>query len=275
VRNLVVDGVDEVPWFGAARAALIALWAVAAAWALAPLLRRPPRRALAILALLACAGVLAGLLTPQPQLNQTLGPLRHDIGYVAGSVALSVTGMFEDDAALEAGGALKRTVGPRRAGTATASRQAAGPAVEEVDEAASDAPETTGRTAIGAGDPRRAGRATRSEPPGLARAVEQWTPPSIQGGDAHILAFVLLGILCAVGFRDRPPGEVIVCLLLLAVASEVLQSFYDSRETEWEDMVLNGGGLVAGVVAGALGGWLARTLWARRAPAGREIPARR
>lgn len=79
-----------------------------------------------------------------------------------------------------------------------------------------------------------------------------WRAPGAAGADlsdhVHFLMFALLGTALSVARHDLPVGRLLAELLLLAVASEVVQMLVPGREAGWGDVALDAGGAMLGVL---------------------------
>lgn len=83
-----------------------------------------------------------------------------------------------------------------------------------------------------------------------------WRPPDATGGGlsdyVHFSMFALLGAALTVARRDLRSGWLLAELVLLAVASEVVQVLVPGREAGWQDVALDAGGAVLGVALASL-----------------------
>lgn len=215
LRNLAVDSVTERDFFVALRLALAALWVAAAAWIAYPLVLRPPAGLVLRVALAACVLIAVAGLTPQPEWSRAIG----------GAVGM---------ARHTAGAARDALLGPRDSAPERAPAQAA---------ASAAAPRADGLIPV-PGD-----RAVREHLDGGVFYI--WPPKIGTGPVAHFFGFAIAGFLLAVGLRSVPRVHVLWYLLLLALATELLQSFHFSRATELDDLAMNAAGIAVGVAAAA------------------------
>ncbi|MGE3934440.1 MAG: VanZ family protein [Rhodospirillaceae bacterium] len=213
LRNLAVDSVTERDYFVVLRLALVALWIVAGAWVAYPLVRRPPAGFALRIALAACLLIAVAGLTPQPEWSRAIG----------GAVGM---------ARQTAGAARDAVLGPRDRAPARAPAQAAG---------SSAIPRADGLIPV-PGD-----RAVREQLDGGVFHI--WPPKVGTGPVAHFFGFAVAGFLLSLGLRSAPRHHVLWYLLLLALATELLQSFHFSRATELEDLAMNAAGIAVGVAA--------------------------
>jgi len=216
LRNLAVDSVTERGLFVALRLALAAAWLAAIPWIVYPLVRRLPPGAALRAGLAACALIAVAGLTPQPEWSRALG---------------AATGLARQTA----GAARDALIGTPDPAAAAAPALAAEP-IRAL-------PRADGLIAV-PGD-----RAVREHLDGGVFHI--WPPKIGTGPVAHFLGFAVAGFLLAVGLRTLPRHHVLWYLFLLALATELLQSFHFSRATELDDLAMNTAGIAAGVAAAA------------------------
>lgn len=233
IRNISVRAMAETAlslWLGWA---LLASWLLVGVWCLAPLLRRPLITPVRDLLLFTGLAVLAGALTPQPQLGQT----------VAMAYKLSNT----------AAEAIQAAVRPER----TAQSRPTAPAGDQATMPRGSLPNKirtpAARAAQGASPPSVA-------PPGYMIGP---TPGAEHLG--HLIAYFLFSALVLVAYGRRSLTRVATGLALFAVTSEALQSFIVTRDAEWLDMAYNSAGIAGGCALVLTGGAIFDRLpWRKR-----------
>jgi len=233
IRNISVRAMAETTlslWLGWA---LLASWLLAGVWCLAPLARRPmitPVRGLVL-----CAGlaILAGALTPQPQLGQAV------------ALALNLSNTAAE--------AIRAAVRPE----STVKRQPSVPAGDHATMPRASRPDKLrtprARAALGAGP-------SSITSPGILTGL---APGAEHLG--HFMAYLLFSALVLLAYGRRSLTRVATGLALFAVISEALQSFIITRDAEWLDMAYNGAGIVSGcALAFCAGAIFDRLPWRKR-----------
>ena len=217
VRDVEMDALDEAVWFIVAEAVAATLWIALVLWTTLPLLHGGDRRRERYLMLIVGAAIAALLLAPQPRLNDTVA----DAGVWAIDFATSLAGRDSTAGtvvppmATIAGSAVE--VGKVPPSTDAARRQAA----EEV-------------RLVLPKDPERGSRKTLE----VSRDAV-----------AHLALHALFAGLVARAFPLVPWRSLLATVLAIAVASEVIQVFTVTRSVQVEDGLLNGVGVLIGLVA--------------------------
>jgi hypothetical protein len=245
VRNLNVDRLVPAVWFGPVRTLLIGGWIAAGIWILLPLLVRNRRSVTACLAFFVFLTILAGTLTPQPELSIAVGGARHLFDTATTPLHRKASHMEAADSGNPADHK------PKSGGTAES--RSGDPAKKTQDQAtgAEEAPDSVPTsTRIAAAMP----RALTSD-----------------GGSftAHYLIHVLLGALVLLAFPQSSRLWLAACLLLAAMATEIAQYFVVTRGVTLMDAVMNAGGVATGFVIALI--WIALRNRSRVSPG--HIPA--
>ncbi|MDP6515682.1 MAG: VanZ family protein [Alphaproteobacteria bacterium] len=227
VRRLTVESVSEAEWFKTARIALIVLWLAAGGWIVVPLAVFNRPSLIRVLALLVGLGILAAVLSPQPFFRQFKGTVVSAAHHVVTAAFLE----REPELAQRRGGGDRGDHGETEA---------------KRDRAPSD----------------------DREAPGPAVSIH-WLEPwpaakrliGLQGL-GHMFAYTAFAALMFQAFQDTPWRNLIVYLLIAALATEVLQIFTVTRSVTVVDGALNGIGVILGFGVHLLGrAGIAR--WAR------------
>lgn len=208
VRHLSADAVSETDLFRVLKGALIFLWIVGAGWVVLPLILRRPARPATVLVWIVGLAIVAGTLAPQPQLSDTFRPVTEKLESMAAPVR---------DGILQLAWSLRQMLS------------------ETVD----DVPVTGIENGKGSDSASAVG-----PPRGLA---PDWSP-RLGSNYAHLVAFMVLGMLAPFGFSGVRRLYLFGYLVLLSVVTELVQGFTLSRGTEAIDFVLNGAGIVIGLM---------------------------
>ena len=245
VRDLALDALAERPLARIARWLLAFLWILGAAWAVAPAIARARKRPAGLATIATGALILGLVLTPQPELSNTIAALSTDADR---AIAWAEAGAGENPA-------------PARANADRGAAETARPSNDRGNDRGDDrtraqnaAPTSAFRTPA----PRAARGPVRASVGRLARTTIAGLGPQDVG---HFLAFTLLAFLAFGAFPEVARRHLLVYLATGALASEVAQSFLVTRTTQLSDAALDTGGVVIG--------WLAFIAWrrARRGPA--------
>ncbi len=226
VRNLAVDGVVETGLFRVTRWAMMALWVAVGLWCLWPLARLRRRGPASIGAVAMGAVILAGTLAPQPFLSSLSSPV---FRAVERSVVGPVLALWRGDAQRPQSGA--------SAGAEPGGQESPAGAPAELRPPVDRATAATAR-------------------PAPAHPPPQPAVPKLDSGVlSHLMAFVVLGAIAALGFAGVRPVLLLAWLLMFSAATESLQSFQDTRTPEIMDLAMNGLGVVIGLAVGIALGW--------------------
>jgi hypothetical protein len=222
LRGLTVDALAEREFYRIARYGLIGLWIAAGLWAAFPLARHWTRGRAAAAALLIVT--LAGALTPQPFMSNTLHAAEE-----------SLAGALEP-----ARSAIERLA---TGGAADVASQTVAEALVEAQPLSAPAGGQAGHAAQ-----------TTAATPSITATLLADFSPRLDLDEAHLLAFALLAAALPFAFPGARLWQLFAGLVLLGLAIEMVQSFYVSREAEWDDLVqdVTGAALGLGLTAGFL-----------------------
>jgi len=242
VRDIAIDALAERPLARVARWLLVALWIAGAAWAAGPAIARGRKRPAGLATLATGALILGFVLTPQPELANTVAALSSDIDR-----AIAWAGESAAPASPET---------DRQSTMATRKNRDRG-----TDQArAADQAAPRANNALPAPAPRAAQGPVRTSVGQLAKTTVLGLGPQDVG---HFLAFATLAFLAFRAFPEIARRHLLVYLVTGALASEVAQSFLVTRTTQLSDAALNMGGIVVGGLAFIA--W--QRAWRRAAPA--------
>ncbi len=218
LKNLALNGVTQTGVYLVVRALIIGAWLITGLWillALAPFVRHSPAALGAVLFALA---LLAGGLTPQPQLRDGLNSGRQSLADLIAAGAALIP--FEKPA--------PATPGTRRDPPANS------PATEK---SATEDP----------GKPASAPKASRRRTSGDSSLNPQLRSAG-SSKRTHLLAFAGLSLILLLALRSIPRHRSVLAALLLGAAIESLQSLSITREPEWVDLGYDTAGVLLGTL---------------------------
>ena len=228
VRAWTLSTMEERPVFRFMRLGLAVGWLAAGAWVVHLLLRRRWRSIRRLLAIGMGIALLFGVLAPQPDLSRAAG----DVGGAAAT-------LWHASRDLWLGPPAPR---PTPVGEATEAQPENGPAPDAA--------------------PERSTVATPEAPTLLVAPSD---------GLMHFVGFTVLAVVALNAFRphgafgSRDVVAALGGLVLLALVTEVLQSFSITREGQWADLACDGAGILAGSAIYLGVRWsFAGLMWRRR-----------
>ena len=221
-RNITVGGLERSNWFAVANVALIIAWIMAGLWIVSPLYLQHRKRISACLALFVFLCTLCSILIPQPELSIFLGSVRS----LADKTVAIVT----------APEAPQKADRKPDSNTPDARKDEA-----ENDEADKDVADLSPREKVSPG---------ASQPTARIIAAMPQSMTSDGGAPmAHFAAHTVLAFLITLVFRQSRPVWLLACMLVMGVATEVIQYFVVTRSVSLTDLEMNAAGILAGFLA--------------------------
>ncbi len=218
MKNLDIKGITETDAYQISRSLIIGTWVLSGLWMFFSLLPTVRNNLPALISLMYALLLLAGGMTPQPQLHDSISSGRQSIQQLVAAGAA----LFPDE--------------PQPPATQIASSEQ--PPKPVVD---------TPPASEGSGE-------LKSSSPTAARASGRGSNVAAQlrsaGSDKrmHLIAFAALSFIVLLAFRAVPKRRCLLSALLLGAAIETLQTLSITREPEWVDLGFDAAGVFIGAV---------------------------